>query len=392
MHQQQGRAIAFYPIIQGHASPLDNKINSTSRPTVLIFTSKTGGGHISLAEALRDRLQDRCQIVMVDPQPSLIHLHYRLVSRHALWLWAAEFRASNAPARAKAAHRIFAALMSARVEAVLQEVKPDLVMSTYPFLTSEVTRAMQRSGRRVPFAMLFADPNGVHQTWLTERQAEATFAPTRETYAQALAAGFNPQQLHLTGWPVRAQFYRASPYSRVQMLAELGLDPKLFTVFLQGGGEGAARFVRTVEAVMAVPTVQVILAAGTNQVLLKRFSGVERMHALPFTKEIARYMAAADVVMGKAGPNMLFEAVTLGKPFIATAYIPGQEQANLEFIQRHGLGWVALDRQSQMELVELLASSPARLGKMQESVNSYRDWNTGATESIAPLVEQMLER
>ena len=40
-----------------------------------------------------------------------------------------------------------------------------------------------------PFAMLFSDPNGVHHAWLTERCADATFAPTRETYAQAREAG-----------------------------------------------------------------------------------------------------------------------------------------------------------------------------------------------------------
>jgi UDP-N-acetylglucosamine:LPS N-acetylglucosamine transferase len=151
-----------------------------------------------------------------------------------------------------------------------------------------------------------------------------------------------------------------------------------------------AGFVRTIEAIRAVPNVQVILAAGTNKTLLERFQGMDGLAVLAFTPEIARYMAAADVVMGKAGPNMLFEAVTLGKPFIASTYLPGLEQGNLEFIKRHGLGWVALDPQAQMELVELLASSPARLGKMQESVKVYRSWNTGAAESIVPLVEQLL--
>ncbi len=357
---------------------------------ILIFVSKTGGGHISLAEALRDRLADRHTVELVDPQPGLIHTHYRLVSRHALWMWAAEFRFSDTPGRAGAAHRTYARLVSGPVEETLRRTRPDLVLSTYPFLTCEVTAVMRRLGMRAPFAMLFSDPNGVHQTWLSERTAHAVLAPTRETYAQALAAGFPAQRLHLSGWPVRAQFYRASPYSRQETLARLGLDPDHFTIFLQGGGEGAARFVRTVEAALAVPSVQVILATGTNNSLYNRLRGMPRLFALPFTPEIAPYMAAADVVMGKAGPNMLFEAVTLGKPFIATAYIPGQEQANLEFIERHGLGWVALKPAAQTELIQLLASSPARLGKMQLSVNAYRSWNTQSAESIVPLLEDLL--
>ncbi len=360
------------------------------RQKILIFTSKTGGGHISLAEALRDRLSDQYTIEMIDPQPRVIHAHYRLVSRHALWLWAAEFRFSDTPARARAAHRIYSTLLVRNVAAALRRSAPDLVMTTYPFLTSEVKEAMRRFGQPLPFIMLFADPNGVHQSWLTEQGAEGVFAPTRETYDQALAAGFPPERLHLTGWPVRAQFYRDFSASRPSALAAMGLQPDRLTVFLQGGGEGAARFVRTVENLLQVENIQIILAAGTNRRLYRRFQHTPRLFALPFTKEIATYMSAADVVMGKAGPNMLFEAVTLGKPFIATAYIPGQEQANLEFIQRHHLGWVALQAADQRQLLHDLIASPARLAEVASGVEAYRQWNTEANQAIPGLVNELL--
>src|SRR5512134_1064428 len=175
---------------------------------VLIFTSKTGGGHISLAEALKDLLQGEFAVEMIDPQPGIIHWHYRMVSRHALWLWAAEFKASDAPQRALASHRLFTMLFARNVGDVLKRAQPDLVMSTYPFLTYEVVQALRSSGQRAPFAMLFSDPNGVHVSWLTERRAQAAFAPTQETYDQAAKAGFLPGQLHLTGWPVRREFYQ----------------------------------------------------------------------------------------------------------------------------------------------------------------------------------------
>jgi UDP-N-acetylglucosamine:LPS N-acetylglucosamine transferase len=362
-------------------------------PRVLIFVSKTGGGHISLAQALQDRLEPQYSVEMVDPQPAVIHTHYRLLSRHALWLWAAEFRFSDHPARALAAHKTFTALVGRRVRAVLRASQPDLVITTYPFLTYEVTRSLQRLHLRTPFVMLQADPNGVHQTWLSERGADAVFCPTRETHTQTLAAGFKPERVHLTGWPVRGQFYKAH-MPRAQMLQSLGLRPDRFTIFLQGGGEGAAKFVRTVETILEIEDSQVILAAGTNHALLQRFSGVRRgqLVALPFIREIAPYMAAADVVMGKAGPNMLFEAVTLGKPFIATSYIPGQEEVNLEFIQRHQLGWVALDGNSQTELIRRLIGDASALKAMEGCVDVYRRWNTSVNEAIVPVIQTLIGR
>ena len=360
-------------------------------PKILILCSKTGGGHVSLAEALRDQLAQHFAVEIVDPQPRVIHWHYRLVSRHALWLWAAEFKGGDTPGRSLFVHKMSAAFFAPNVAGLLRRTQPDLVISTYPFLTYEVVQAMKASGVRRPFVMLFADPNGVHHAWLTEREAAATFAPTRETYAQALAAEFAPERLHLTGWPVRGQFYRCHEAARAETLNRLGLRPDRFTVFLQGGGEGAARIARTVENLLPVPGIQIILAVGTNKALAERFTMVHNLRPVAFTKEIAPFMAAADVVMGKAGPNMLFESVTLSKPFIATAYIPGQEEANLEFIRRHQLGWVALTAAEQRELVQALATDPRQLQTMAESVNCYRRWNTEARETILPLMKAVAE-
>jgi UDP-N-acetylglucosamine:LPS N-acetylglucosamine transferase len=365
-------------------------LSTKHKPKILIFTSKTGGGHISLAEALRDRLANDYVIEMLDPQPGIIHLHYRLVSRHALWVWAREYTLSDGPRRSRMVHLTYTVLMQRYVAHALRRSQPDLVISTYPFLTCEVTHAIKRMHRKIPFVMLFADPNGVHQSWLTERRASAVFAPTRETFAQALQAKFVPERLFLSGWPVRGQFYRNSDARREEMLTKLGLNPRAFTVFLQGGGEGAAKFMRTVENVLALPGLQIILAAGTNQALYERFHDVPNVHALPFTKEIAPIMGAADVIMGKAGPNMLFESVTLGKPFIATAYIPGQEQANLEFIQRHRLGWVALDGASQQALLRSLAGQQAVLAEMRAGVDAYRQWNTNANQTIPVVVKNLV--
>jgi UDP-N-acetylglucosamine:LPS N-acetylglucosamine transferase len=371
---------------------------------ILILTSKTGGGHVSLAEALRDMIVEAAKgvaptITLVDPQPGFFDLHYRVTSRYALWLWAAEFHLLDTPGRALAAHRIFTRLVRSRLHALLDDVRPDLILTTYPFLSYEVMSVLRQRASGIPCVMIFADPNGVHAAWLTERQAAATFATTRETYEQALAAGFAPERLHLVGWPVRAQFLRAYPSSREMRregFAQFKLDPDRFTVFLQGGGEGAARAERAIESLLAVGEhtghVQVILATGTNRALFERYKNVHGVATLPFTKEIAPVMAAADVIMGKAGPNMLFEAVMLGKPFIATAYIPGQEQANLPFIQRHGLGWVALQPEEQRALLTSLIANPDQLSAVSSTIDAYRRWNSSANAGIVPLLTALAER
>lgn len=359
---------------------------------ILIFISHTGGGHLSLGEALYDMLAHEYDVTLLDPQPNIINLHYRIVSRHALWLWEAEFKLSDGRRRARLVHTVSSLLLAERVVKALRQTDPDLVISTYPFLTSEVTYAMRRWKLDRPLVMLFSDPNGVHRSWLTEKRASVTFAPTRETYRQALNAGFDSKRLQFTGWPVRGQFYHAQPNGRARILNKLGFNPNKFTIFMQGGGEGAAKFAQTVMPMLELPNVQIILAAGTNEGLRKHFHGHPSVRPIPFTKQIAPYMLAADVVMGKAGPNMIFEAVTLEKPFIATAYIPGQEEVNLEFIQRYELGWVALDSKSQTELISALIRQPEKLAAMRASVERYQLMNTEAVQKIPRLVGDLLAK
>ena len=383
---------------------------------ILILTSKTGGGHLSLAESLRDLLASDVPITrdgneqdlqgakamtftIIDPLPRFIHTHYRFMSRKALWLWAAEFRFLDTPVTAMLIHKILMRLVRRKLADILDRVRPDLVIATYPFLTYEVKRVLERHMPAVPLAMLLSDANSIHAMLLTERGVAATFAPTRETYEQALAAGLDPQRLHLIGWPVRAQFLKASLLEKdaqQEQRARMGLASDRLTVFLQGGGEGATQVESVVDTILGNDVfknkVQIILAAGTNASLLARYKTVPNLVSLPYTKDIAPVMAAADVIMGKAGPNTLLEAVMLNKPFIATSFIPGQEQDNLSFIQRYGLGWVALHPQEQLALLSRLIHQPEKLKEMASSIEEYRLWNAAANMRVCQVVHTLLDQ
>lgn len=355
---------------------------------------------MSLAEAIRDLIEEDVQapaITIADPQPDFFHVHYRLLSRYALRLWAAEFQFFDTSRRALLAHRVFTRLVRRQLNALLDTIQPDLILTTYPFLSYEVRHTLEQRSSKVPLILLISDANTVHASWLTERQVTATFAPTQETYEQALAAGFAPERVYLVGWPVRAQFLRDSLSSReirTEQLARLHLAPNRFTIFLQGGGEGAAHVDRTLENILAISSltnnVQVILAAGTNAALQERYKHARNLAILPYTKEAAPFMAAADIIMGKAGPNVLFESVMLGKPFIATTYIPGQEQANLSFIQDHGLGWVAIQPEEQRSLLTALTRNVSQFREMSATINAYRQWNAEMMKRIVPCISSLL--
>ncbi|GAC1519955.1 MAG: glycosyltransferase [Ktedonobacteraceae bacterium] len=361
------------------------------QPRILILTASTGGGHLSLADALSDMLDDYYCVTIVDILPAFFHLHYRFIGHYALWIWAAEFHLSNRARQARSSQRYLSSLIAAPLRRTLDETQPALVITTHSLLSHSVKLVMQKHAPSIPLAMLFSDPFSVHATWFSEPGAEASFAPTRESQELALAAGFDPQSVHLTGWPVREEFYHADQVDRQEILSYPGLEPGRFTVFLQGGGDGATDYWKSARPLLAAfKDIQIILSAGTYRGLLRRFRGVERLRVLPFTREIAPFMAASDVIMGKAGPNVLFEAMALNKPFIATTYFPGQEYGNLQFMQRHGIGRVALEFEQQYAYIRNLRDTENPRDRLTPKLREYREWNSAANENVLAVVRSLI--
>lgn len=346
---------------------------------------------MSLALALKDILGENYETHIVDPHPPIFHQYYTLAGRYFLKLWGLEYKYTDTEQRALLVHKMLTLSLKRPLQTLIEQVKPSLIITTHTLLSYEIAQAIKQSRAHIPLVFQFSELEVVHSTWLTVKDADAYLVPTREIYAQAQGRRIDEERLHLAGFPVRRQFLQDYTKSRAEMFSTLGLDPAVFTVFLQGGAEGAAHIEQAVKSILTIDKpIQILLAVGTNKQLESLFAGVVNLRAVPFTRTIAPYMAAADVIVGKAGPNFLAEAVMLGKPFLATAFIPGQETPNLAFLQRHNLGWVCLKRDEQAELIAQLVSDPAMVAEKLERMRAYRAWNAEANQKIYPLLEGLI--
>ncbi|HEY6286993.1 MAG TPA: glycosyltransferase, partial [Ktedonobacteraceae bacterium] len=203
--------------------------------------------------------------------------------------------------------------------------------------------------------------------------------------------GIAKDRLHLTGRPIRQQFLHTPANGKEETLAILGFDPAILTIFLQGGARGSVGIDQTIKTILAMNVpVQIILAAGNNEALALRNAGNENVRVLPFTETIAPYMAASDVIAGKAGASFISESFMLEKPFIATACIPAQETPSLQFIQRYNLGWVCLDTSALKRVCVDIINNPDLITEKEPSIRAYKAWNVRANQHIVPLIDQLL--
>ncbi len=362
---------------------------NVAKPAILILTTHTGGGHMNLAQSLKEMLETDYDVAIVDPQAPGVERWYTWVSRHSLQYLAWQYAWTDNEIAALWLQRIITLFSRRRFQRVIGQAQPQLIIATHAFLSYVAARASEHLN--IPLVFQFTDLGQLHMTWFVEKQAAAYLAPTREIFTQALEQGIAKERLYLTGRPVRRQFLEAS--DRDETLAALKLDPGIFTIFLQGGAKGSAAVDQPLEALLNMgEPVQIILAAGNNAGIAARYAGVKQVCVLPFTRTIAPYMRAANLVAGKAGASFISEAFMLEKPFLVTTFIPGQETPNLQFIAQHDLGWICPEPQALQELVIRLMHNPEIVAAKIESIRTHKAWNTQASQRIPSVIDYYMRQ
>jgi UDP-N-acetylglucosamine:LPS N-acetylglucosamine transferase len=338
-------------------------------------------------------LEPHYTIEIVDPQSRMVERSYAFFSRHWIRFLTWQYAFTDNAFISFCFQWILTVLSYRRLRKLIARVQPQLIITTHAMLSYAIARTNARQPRPVPLVFQLTDLGELHMTWFSEKHADAYFAPTREIFAQTIAQGIDRKRVHITGRPVRQQFLdiELSPAEKGKTFASLGFDPAILTVFLQGGAKGSAGVERMIADLLSIDVpVQIILAAGNNTRMATTYANAKQVHVLPFTEVIAPYMAAADVIVGKAGASFITEAFMVEKPFLVTAFIPGQEAANLRFIEQHTLGWVCLEPLAQQELLRKIAHNPALLAEKVEAIRAYKTWNRQMNQNVCAVIDQLL--
>ena len=112
-------------------------------------------------------------------------------------------------------------------------------------------------------------------------------------------------------------------------------------VLCTGGGDAAGTLSTVAAALRENTDAHVVVVCGRNQALRKALSAIDGLEVLGFVDDLPERMAAADVVVTKAGPSTLAEAGAVGTPVVVYDHMPGQEVGNLQWVTSRGWGRVA---------------------------------------------------
>jgi UDP-N-acetylglucosamine:LPS N-acetylglucosamine transferase len=343
---------------------------------ILILTSKTGGGHVSLAEAIKEGILETSPKTKVFIKEGLQSIYPFLCQLSVIFFpetSAFVYWLTNTRIYARIFHYFNYLLCRQRLIKSIKETQPDLVFSVHPLLTKEIVYTLSELKLRIPLMMVVTDPFLFHKTFLCP-ESKLIFVGTEFAKKELIRYGISKEKIINSGWPIRKKFFKTAKKKN-----------KEFTVLITGGGEGGGQLEKIVIPLLNQKNLKIIILCGKNKKLLNNLKAFSRpsLLILSYVKNPAFYYHQADLIIGKAGPNTIFEALATGKPFLATCSVSGQEKANLNFIEKAGIGWVEKNPKKVVQLIKLLTKTPKKLAKLKPNIQRLRRFHLNASQIIA---------
>ncbi len=331
--------------------------------TVLICTAGFGEGHNSAARSLAGALRAVGVAVAVvdlfeDAAPvtgAFYKWFYRQLINYqpGLWRWFYE-RARTADFRALWWDRFVG--VGGALARRLEMHRPRAVVFTYPIYPY----FMEQLGGDVPRPeavwMAVTDSITIHPVWL-QGKVDRLYVTDEYSRAVALAGLAERVPVEVSGFPVAAAF---AGFGARADEADLGELKVLYFATTASGHVG-----RTLRGLLEHLPVGARLT-----VVLGRHGGrlgpvvAEWREAFPrvqvevigWTDEVPRLLMEHDVVISKAGGATVHECFAAGVPVVVNYIIPGQEEGNVELLEKLGCGLRSLAAEETGPLLAAMAA------------------------------------
>ena len=362
-----------------------------------------GAGHRRAAEALAQAIRAR------DPQADVRCLEvfaeapwlgrayawtYLLLVRRLARVWALAYWLLDQELIYRAVQplrRRWNLRVACRFVRQLRALQPDAVLATH-FLPADVCGTGRAAGwLRGPLVVVVTDLFP-HRFWITPH-ADAMVAGTAEGAEALRARGVDPRCAHLIGIPVGSAFGATPDPAVLRQRLQLGASRR--TVLVTSGGTTVGQFDEVVAALSRLEErlpgrLQLLVVCGENRRAAARLTALAAAAAMPmrvfgFVDYMADLMAVSDLIVCKAGGLTVSESLERGLPLVLYHVIPGQEQLNAAYVERHGAAAIATRPDEVAEVVGRVMSDPARLDGMRRAAEGLR-----RPDAAGRIVEQVL--
>jgi processive 1,2-diacylglycerol beta-glucosyltransferase len=377
-----------------------------TKPRVLLLSASSGAGHVRAAQALEKAFSARgdCVVEHIDALQHVSKIFQRLYDktyismvRRAPELMGVIYERTDQPWHHPRRRLVLDRLNTAPMIRLLKRIQPDLCVATH-FLPAEIIAwLIAKRKLRARNAIVVTDYD-VHAMWLV-RTVDRYYLAIAEATEYLAGIGVPREKLKVTGIPIDPLF--ASPLDRAAARKHLGLDAEATVILVAAGGYGIGPVEQLVKDLLALQKPwQIAAIAGKSEKTRKRLeelarsagnlpTGGRRLCPVGFTTEMDQYMAAADLMVGKAGGLTTSEALARALPMALVEPIPGQEERNADHLLEAGAAIRCNNLPAAAWKIAALLNDPARLARMKEAARGLG--RPGAAAAIAEDAIRLLD-
>jgi processive 1,2-diacylglycerol beta-glucosyltransferase len=376
------------------------------RKRIDIYTIDIGGGHIAPAQAIKQQfdirgdkdLDVRVVNLGITLNATFLRYLYKFYWDKALRyppLINAFYRGADNPFLMKIADRILGITTLPKFVRYLEREKPDVVVSTYFTFTHYLEMLKRVDQLDATTVVLNPEPFDSHQIWFSP-VFDWSMVFSRKSRDEIVQKGIPAQKLKVFQFPIKPSFSQRTQ-SPAMLRAQLGLEKKPFTVLLFFGAEGVGPVKKSLEMLIQRGlSLQVVVVCGRNEKLkedIERLAvsrtGNVHVEVRGYLTNLADYIAAADVVVGKSGPNQVFETLLQCRPLVISSFLANEKETTA-WVIRNKLGWLTRSPAHLATLLARLSSHPEVLRQYQTSIRAMhlRSGAPEIAEFLAGLARQ----
>jgi processive 1,2-diacylglycerol beta-glucosyltransferase len=377
-----------------------------TKPRVLLLSATSGAGHVRAAQALEKAFAARgdCIVEHIDALQHVSKIFQRIYNKSYISmvqrvpeLMGVLYDRTDQPWHHPRRRLALDRLNTQPMIRLLKRIQPDLCVATH-FLPAEIMAwLIAKRKLRARNAIVVTDYD-VHAMWLC-RTVDRYYVAMEEAAEYLARIGVPREVLRITGIPIDPLF--AKPLERSAARKHLGLAAEATVVLVAAGGYGIGPVEQLVRDLLALQRPwQIVAIAGKSEKIRKRLEelakaagklqdGSAKLCPMGFTTEMDQYMAAADLLVGKAGGLTTSEALACSLPMALIAPIPGQEERNADHLLEAGAAIRCNNLAAAAWKIAKLLDDPARLSRMRDAARGMG--RPGAAAAIAEDALRLLD-
>lgn len=253
---------------------------------------------------------------------------------------------------------------------LLQKEKPSVVVSTYPFTSSIISKLKEYGLTNIPLVTVITDHTH-HSSWL-HPNTDQYIVGSNDIKEKLIHLGIPNEIIACTGIPIRKRFLENR--NRKELFNKYRLNPNTPTVLIMGGGEGliGKGLLNSRELEEFPIRLQLIILCGHNEKLRQQLKSElsfskHRIKVLGYIDSVDELMAISNIIVTKPGGVTTSEALAMELPMLLYKPLPGQEVDNAEYLINAGVAIKANDSSSLFLQLSRMLENPGILAKMKEN-------------------------